>query len=102
MQKKLNLPAYRRIVGGALIASGFVMGITLLVIGTFFEVDSIYQAAAFPFEPSASTLGVIMVAAASVTTPSIFHPCLFDKFPDWFDKLPREMVNVFAQMLGAR
>jgi hypothetical protein len=102
MQKKLKLPTYRRVAGGLLITSGYVVGVGLIVMSAFFKIDGIYDSAAFPFELSASTLGIFIVVAASVISPSIFYPCLFDRFPKWFDKLPRQMVTIFAQMLGAR
>ena len=101
MQKKLKLPRYRRVAGGVLIAAGYCLGIGLIVIDAL-DIESIYDAVAVPFEPRASTLGAMLVIGASVITPSVLYPCIFDKFPDWFDRLPKEMVHNFAQMLGVR
>lgn len=97
---KLQIPILRRFAGASLSMLCFVFGAYFALGHEQSRWLATQVSHTLPLDLDAAEIALLLLGCGAITTPTLLYPCLFDRFPSFFARLPPSVRSACAALLG--
>lgn len=88
---KLNIPTHRRVAGGIMLLLSCLAAVAYLY-------SPVWDTAQMPETIDTAYIGIFMLVGIVWLMPTVFFPCLFDRFPQWVLRHPAILRRARARL----